>query len=276
MPEIFEVKLDLIDQAEEKLLTDLQSIQEEVNRKVLEITKKFSAKGGNFVPDSLTNELVLEMRAEIKKIMARSKLMDSMSEFLTNFDDIIKLNVDQQKIMNGLKIPIKEFSKTKQFMVDRTLYSLTESNVNLNVIEPIRGILYNNVQFGGSLVKTEKALREIIVGDKTGKLGGLERWVGQMARDSIHQFDGQVNQEIKVGYGLNSTAYLGSLLKDSRPQCKRWVGMGEILDEELPGEIAWANNNGTGFNKYTDTTTFCVYRGGYNCRHSAIPKKAKK
>jgi len=63
------------------------------------------------------------------------------------------------------------------------------------------------------------------------------------------------------------------LIEDSRKQCVRWVGKEILLFSDLQSEIEWAFNNGTGMNKSTTPDTFAIYRGGYNCRHEAIPTK---
>jgi hypothetical protein len=52
--------------------------------------------------------------------------------------------------------------------------------------------------------------------------------------------------------------------------------MGVIQTKDLPDEIAWMNANGTGAIPGTSPETFSIYRGGYNCRHSAIPFKLTK
>jgi hypothetical protein len=63
------------------------------------------------------------------------------------------------------------------------------------------------------------------------------------------------------------------LIEDSRSQCVRWVKKRILQKSELDSEISWANNNGSGMIAGTNKENFAVYRGGYNCRHSAIPFK---
>jgi len=49
-----------------------------------------------------------------------------------------------------------------------------------------------------------------------------------------------------------------------------------LLKEDLPREISWANSNGQGMIPGTNENNFAVFRGGYNCRHTAIPFKMTK
>jgi hypothetical protein len=51
----------------------------------------------------------------------------------------------------------------------------------------------------------------------------------------------------------------------------------EVLPfEDLQKEINWAFANGRGMNDATTPETFALYRGGYNCRHMAIPFRQEK
>jgi len=72
---------------------------------------------------------------------------------------------------------------------------------------------------------------------------------------------------------LNAFQYIGSLVTDSRPQCERWIiKKGGVLKySELEKEISWAYSNGKGMIPGTNKDNFGTYRGGYNCKHSAVP-----
>jgi len=47
--------------------------------------------------------------------------------------------------------------------------------------------------------------------------------------------------------------------------------MGRIEEERLQQEINWAFQNGQGMIPETNPDNFIINRGGYNCRHEAIP-----
>jgi hypothetical protein len=100
--------------------------------------------------------------------------------------------------------------------------------------------------------------------------------VKQISRDALGQFDGQINAIIADEFGLDAFRYVGSIIDDSRAQCVRWVGKRILEKSEMQSEIAWANNNGSGMIPGTNPDNFLVFRGGYNCRHRAIPFKLTK
>ncbi|MFN9108950.1 MAG: hypothetical protein ACK5XN_02555, partial [Bacteroidota bacterium] len=111
----------------------------------------------------------------------------------------------------------------------------------------------------------------------TPELNGLySRYVKQVSRDALGQFDGQINAKIADEFGLDAFRYVGSIIDDSRSQCVRWVGKRILEKSEMQSEINWANNNGSGMIPGTTPENFLVYRGGYNCRHRAIPFKLTK
>jgi hypothetical protein len=92
----------------------------------------------------------------------------------------------------------------------------------------------------------------------------------------LNQFDGQTNARIADEFGLDAFRYVGSLIDDSRPQCRRWIAKRVLQKSEMLNEINWAYNNGTGMISGTTPDNFAVFRGGYNCRHAAIPFKLTK
>jgi hypothetical protein len=161
-------------------------------------------------------------------------------------------------------------NQQKQFAIDRTVYSLREANVSLRFIDPVKRVLYQRVTTGASLLDTERELRNMIRG-AAGEKGILERWVGQVARDSINQYEGSINTAVKNEFNFKALRYVNSLVSDSRSQCRRWVNMGRIEFTDLPQEIQWAYANGKGMIPDTMTDNFLINRGGYNCRHRAIP-----
>jgi hypothetical protein len=149
---------------------------------------------------------------------------------------------------------------------------LTGSGVNANFVEPVRQGLFQNIAAGTTKSDLEQYLTNYILGNPN--VDGLySRYVKQVSRDALNQFDGQVNSRIAEEFDLDAFRYVGSLIDDSRSQCIRWVKKRILQKSELDSEIAWSFNNGSGMIAGTNSENFAVFRGGYNCRHSAIPFK---
>ena len=217
--------------------------------------------------------LIVEMSERIEKELQKTGYKSLVSSVLTDFDLILSNNQEIQKELTGIEFSknlINNLNKEKQLVVNATTAFLGSSGVNANIIFPIQKTLIENASLGYSFNTFEKKLRERIIGDE--KLAGtVERYVGQVTRDSLYQYDGVINQSVAIEYGLNAFRYVGTVVGDTRPQCKKWLKQKLLKESELGKEISWAKKNGSGMIPATNKENFIVYRGGYNCRHRAIP-----
>jgi len=204
-------------------------------------------------------------------------------KYMTNFDVMDRLNTQVHLKENGINIEkiIKIANKQKRELVGGTVEkvvgeigrfpeNMLGDEMRQQFTKPVKKVLYQNIMQGKSQSAAKKALHKFIIGDK-GKIGQLERWSGQIARDTLSQYDGAVNDMVRKEFDLNAFRYIGSLVKDSRPQCVRWKRMGTILYKNLTKEISWAYSNGKGMIPGTNKDNFCTYRGGWNCQHDCIP-----
>jgi hypothetical protein len=93
-----------------------------------------------------------------------------------------------------------------------------------NFVKPIRKALYKNIVFGASVSETIEDLQQYI----GGKDSQMQKYVGQVATDSIQQYDGMVNQTYKNEFELGAIRYVGSIIETSRGQCVKWVKNGNF------------------------------------------------
>lgn len=273
-------KNELIDDAVDTVGGDMTSIQRKIFNSVKKQLRKYPSKGGFFVFNGDTSaeatQLTLELERQIFTALQASKYPDNVGKYLKDYNGIIDLNKGIHKSLNDIS-PDEIEDLVDPFLkqsITATTEQLTGAGMNEAVIKPVQQSLQNNVIAGADIEEAEATLRTFIEGDSE-RLGALERYVGQISRDSIHQFDGMINGKIAEEFELDAFRYVGSLIEDSRPQCVRWVSdLGGILPiDTLQNEIDWAKSNGTGFIKGTNVKNFASLRGGYNCRHDAIPFK---
>ena len=101
-------------------------------------------------------------------------------------------------------------------------------------------------------------------------------YIGQVARDAVYSYNGAINQTIADGYGLTKYAYLGGVVADSRPFCTKYHGT-EIDKKDLSNILtAYLSSPNLSAGMFAVSPTdyennFLTYRGGWNCRHIAIP-----
>lgn len=285
MADVFAISIDkLVGKKDKEVLiaeNDLVDNFDNIEKKIFDAVKKkintMNVEGGKILFDDTNTAIVNEIDAVIQNALQGSNYPTQVKEFLRSFETIKQFNFDAQKSVND--ISQKELSDLidpiQKANVEQTLNGLTGTGVSTNFIQPVREGIYKNIVAGTTISDLETYLTNYIISNPE-RMSGLKRYITQVSRDSLNQFDGQVNSHIAETFGLDAFRYVGSLIDDSRPQCVRWVGKNVLLASELQNEINWAYNNGTGMIPGTTPNNFAVFRGGYNCRHSAIPFKLTK
>jgi len=274
---IIDKKDQTIIDSENELLSKFDSIEKDIYNAVLKKVKTFNQKDGKIVFDDDNVTSINEINQIVAESIQKSDYVNQVKQYLRDFDTIKEFNFDIQKDVNDLSRGELEdlINPVQRGIVNQTLTNLTGQGVNTNFIDPLREGIYKNVVAGTTITDLEGYLNAFI-NTNPERMGQFKRYVSQVSRDALNQFDGQVNSRIADEFGLDAFRYVGSIIEDSRPQCVRWVGKGVILKEDLSNELNWAYSNGTGMIPGTTTDNFAVYRGGYNCRHSAIPFKLTK
>lgn len=276
LTEIWSANQKIGDGAEARFTSGMSVTEKRIYALLKQVLKEFDVKDGAFVGDEKASAIINKLKRAIPEILSEADLLKQVNGLLSNFEQIAANTAKAQQNINGIIVTPSIITNQQAFAIDQTLFKIREANVNLYFIEPLKRLLYSRVSNGTSVIQTERELKLLVEGDSQRK-GVLTRWAGQVARDAVNQFEGAINQEIKTQFELTNTAYIGSLVKDSRAQCHKWVDMGRMPDAILVGEIKWALNGGryeektcSGMIDTTDITNFCIYRGGYNCRHTAI------
>jgi hypothetical protein len=259
---------------EKRILKSTVEIQNEIAALIDEVLNEFDVRGGRFVPETDSAFILATLNRRLRELINASGLRNELIGFLDDFSQIDRNIRAVQSEINGITVPGEIFTAQKAWLRDNVINSLLESNVSTYFIQPVKQALYSRIAFGANVNDTEKTIRGLIKGTG-GKAGIFERWVGQVARDSIFEYQGAINQQVKVEFELNAIRYVGGLVEDSRPQCVRWVEKynGIIKDKDLAREIEWAYKNGSGMKPDTTPQNFCQKRGGYACQHIAIPTR---
>ena len=176
-----------------------------------------------------------------------------VSDFMKSFGE---LNIDP-KFKNLTQIDLETINalKTQTFQGFEEVANKYLTEINANV--------YQNVIAGRSF--------EDMVKDITGKLTGLEdvagkpmtSHAGQLAHDSIMQFDAQFVKAKSSASGLTHFRYAGTPITTTREFCREHLN--RVYSEEEIRQIwtrSWkGKSSGDPF----------IVRGGYRCRHTWRP-----
>lgn len=237
---------------------------------------KMPSKDGKLKKGADSTRLINKLRAEIDDIIAKSSFPDAVKEVVRSLPQIeenakIVLNALNPEVdINWSKLNI---STLQTAQANTIVENMTGGPLSQYVKEPLTQALYRNVYLGATLSETKEYLMDYLLMSADDKYGRMARYATQMAQDALMQYDGLIYDNFKTTYETNAVRYIGSLIQDSRPQCRRWINnnRGIILNKNLQNEIDWANTNGSGMYPGTMPFNFCTYRGGYRCRHRAIP-----
>lgn len=267
----FKEREEIFGKAERILTANFSKVNNEVFEEIRKILLELDTQAGSIAVNSDRNRQILNSAFErIKTAILKTDYKTNVTGYLRNFDQISKNNILFHSTINQLANVDNTITPLQNLAVKNTLSSLLGSGMDVSFTDVISQNLQSYITQGANITQVEKSLKTFIKGDAE-RLGKLERYVKQISGDAIRQYDGQIQGAIQAEYKLNAISYEGSLIKDSRPQCVRWVNKfkGIIKITELQKELDWAYKNGSGMIEGTIPSNFYQNRGGYGCRHQA-------
>lgn len=262
------------DDMQMELLVSTRKAEKIIYEELLKVLEKVNVSAGKLSNSKTARQFLLTLDDRIYNVLQKSAYGEGVRRFVKNFDKLEKNSLQISELINSEKIPTRLIDPITQVEVQNTIDRLLVSGVNNSFTIPVREALYRNIALGQSITDAEKTI-EAFVKTTAGQESRLLKYVKQVSRDSIQQYDGSIQQKIAEELGTNGLIYAGSLVSDSRSQCARWVKMKEICNNELASEIRWAYKNGSGMIPGTTPSNFAILRGGYNCRHRAFAARVK-
>lgn len=238
---------------------------------------------GTFKDTKRNERLLAGLNVRVLAILKEAGYEKAITEYLSNFDELNDWNVAVHAELSGLKVSRRLLDAFKRRGTMAVRADLLGEALIVNVGRSVMDIVAQRLYAGGGISDAIRALeQELLSIDRVQnglapRLGALTAHVTTIGRDAILQYHGTVNGAIQAEYRLDAIRYIGSLVRDSRPQCKRWVRYdkngerGIIKYVDLYAEIEYSFRHGKGMIRSTTPENFCRNRGGYGCRHTAIP-----
>lgn len=269
----------IIDKALTRLQKSLVKIEPRFKKMVIDWINKFRSTNGNIVRGQSNSTRLAGFQNAVERFLIKSGYSDTVSKFLKTYPPLTDAIRAIHKNLSDLEIKKSFVNPYQKFAIKTVTDSMIGQGLNQALINPIQNELFIAVNQGSSLSDVISSVT-MQLSTTVQRQGILKRLALQASRDALGQYEGVVNEAVRNVYGLDAFLYIGSLVKDSRAQCERWVDFdkngkkGLILFSELDAEIQWALNNGTGFIPETTPENFAQNRGGYNCRHTAYPVRS--
>ena len=266
-----------IDTTEDAFFSGFDAIENSIYSAIMRQVYKMDQEEGHILFNE-TNLLILAIIAnEMVMAIQNSSYPTKVQNFVGSFEDVKNYNLEIQNMVNGTPLDELDVIVTDlQAEITRQVVDgLTGQGMASAFIKPVTEGIYKNIVSGATIEDLQASLLQVIKGDEA-RLGAFRRYVTQISRDAIMQYQGQLNARIAAEMGYDAYRYVGTIIRDSRPQCIQWLGMGILLKKDLPNLIASAEASGSGMIPGTTAENFAIYRGGYNCRHTAVPIKLTK
>lgn len=187
------------------------------------------------------------------KILSFSGFEDVGNRFL----DTIANEVYQSSVTGR---PFNEMVKNIRGQISGVYQRSNENAVNRLVDYIDKNRYSENAQIIERVKKAREVLHTKYASDILGN--NMRRYAGQIAQDSLMQFDGQFTLYKGKEAGITKFQYVGTNITTTRDFCRRYLD--RVFTEEEARSIwqqSWRGKSGT--------DPF-INRGGYRCRHSFI------
>jgi hypothetical protein len=275
----------LIDAAVDQFTESVPLAERSIFKELEKLLRALRLNDGNVAKTVSNLRLVSRIQGQLENLVIENpKYEKSVIAYMDSFGSVNTVQNAYFKTISDNYAPSEFLKLLQNDSVEATLQSLTRGGISANVIEPIGDLLRENVRVGIDYGDMVQGLRDYIVGNDTVE-GRLSRYVKQMATDSLNQYSAGYTEVVAADLKLDWFQYTGSLLVQSRAFCKAMVNKRYYHRKEVPllihgkfpefksvgGTLNSKTNLPDGMNPVTNAANFTIYRGGFNCRHQAIP-----
>ena len=213
--------------------------------------------------DIITTQIAIQLRPNLRRFIEEtySTVADTnvrdYDRIVTSFmDEFGELNIpDNFKTLTQVDLDTITQLKFQSFSGYEEIANRYLTEISNNV--------YQNAIAGKPFDEMVKDISGLVTGDVDRRGRSMAGYASQIAHDSVMQFDGQFTVFKAKEAGLNKYKYTGTLVRDSRPHCRKHIGK-TYTEEELRRiwQGSWAGK--------AEGDPFIV-RGGYRCRHTWLP-----
>ena len=291
-----EILSKIADAHEERVINTLKNLEDEIIADLTSITD-----GGVKLNTRIAMELRPNLKRLIEKnfLKEADSIVSEYDEIVKEYQRFIKplpipdrfktLTKPDLKVINDLKmLSFSGFEDVGNRFLDTIANEVYQSSVTgrpfNEMVKNIRGqisgvyqrsnenavnrlvdyIDKNRYSENAQIIERVKKAREVLHTKYASDILGnnMRRYAGQIAQDSLMQFDGQFTLYKGKEAGITKFQYVGTNITTTRNFCRRYLD--RVFTEEEARSIwqqSWRGKSGT--------DPF-VNRGGYRCRHSFI------
>lgn len=246
---------------------------------LVEALKKLKLdENGNIILNSENFSMIEILGSEFENAVGASGYYDNLTDFIKEFNTQKGLNqVFYEKTVPGFEnkdVFDLTYENSKKNAVDILANSAVNDNLQL-----LKGTLNDAISNGTNVLDLQKLLQQQVVG-ANGELGVLSRYAKQEASDLFSVAERNYTTVIAKEFGIEFFYYAGGEMDTTRCFCDYRHGQ-TFHKKEIE---AWGDGKTTvgglpscgfpwqGMAQGTNDKTIFSLLGGYNCRHSLIPR----
>ena len=271
----------------------LFSIGDTLDKRIYSRVRKFIAQNTKDGKINIDNNQLAIIDDIILKEIKDSGYGTEINNYMKLFDRLENAISQEQAEWNKIKLgniqKLWNGSDLKERMMQKTIYDLGQNGIKDVFVKAVSDIVRESNFFNLDLETAENKLRTKLVDDKY-----TERYLRNTTLDTLSQYDGAINNEVRVAYDLDIMKYITNTIETSRPLCVQLHDVlgGTITEQQLKDTLAVYCPNGepskslitykvhTGEEKTakkgsgiidgTIFDNFTQLKGGWGCRHRAI------
>lgn len=227
---------NILQNSDDVLFDGIRKLQRSFFSVVKKILGEFATVDGFIDKSSPRNrKIIRSLRTRIREALKSTTYQRRVSEFISSFDEVAKLNRNIQRGLSDIDIDdrIQLTAIQKEFVDKISNNLLSQSAIDANLVNPIRTILRRAAVSGIKVKDAEDILRthirgEVVRGNQ--KASEIEKYVRINAFEAINRYNGEVQTEIGAAYDMDGIQMSGTIIKTSSQQCR----------DMLHGEAAFA------------------------------------
>lgn len=250
--------------------SELKKLEQLLNSILIDNVKN----GTNTIAGSLelsksTEEIV---KKSLRSFYNSKQYKKSIAKYLINVKTIGDTKFDLYA-KDGLKIEKAAVSPSQKLALTEHLSYLEENGLNAKFNQPLRQLIYSNINTGISQTGLEQKLKTYISGgnDQSGKLSS---YVKQVAIQGASSYTSIIDQKIVDKYGDKITGYIvtGAIIETSSPQCKYCIrDLNRLITRDNWDDVKKIGLK-HGMSEETTFDNLPTLKNHFGCIHQFTPK----
>lgn len=275
--ELLKKKLMRLETIPEDFINTVGPAERKIYNDLVDALKKLKLdENGNIILNSENFSMIEVLGIEFENAVSSSGYYDNVKDFIKEFNTQKQLNrVFYEETVSGFEnkdVFDLTYDQSKKTAVDLLANTAVNENVSL-----LKDTLNNAISNNTNVLDLQKLLEQQVIGGD-GKLGALSKYAKQEAGDLFSIAERNYTTAISKEFGIEFFYYAGGEIETTRCFCVQRHG-NTYHKKEIE---EWGNKKGLGacntgggwqgMAAGTDASTIFSLLGGYNCRHSLVPR----